>query len=76
MKKWIKTDDLIVTVLAIVLVVGIALGVYFGIWLLWVWVVPQVWPTGPSEITRPDFWVFAGCWLLVSLVLKLTIRRR
>ena len=49
-------------------VAGFVLGVYWLIWLLWCWVLPQVWPTGPQGLVQPGFWLFAGAWFLLTLV--------
>ena len=54
----------------VALVAGIALGVYWCIWQLWIWVLPQIWVGGPEPFTSPAFWTFAGMWFLMTLVLK------
>jgi predicted membrane metal-binding protein len=59
---------------AIGVVVGIAfvallwLGVMWGLWSLWCWVLPQFYASGPHNIVSPGFWLFAGAWTLLSLV--------
>jgi len=36
--------------------------------MLWCWVMPQLWATGPENIINPGFWLFLGAWLLVCFV--------
>ena len=48
--------------------VGLVLGAWWLIWLLWTWALPQIWPTGPDLIVRPGYWAFAGLWVLLSLI--------
>jgi len=38
------------------------------VWMLWCWVVPQLWATGPANIINPGFWLFLGAWLLVCFI--------
>lgn len=52
------------------LVIAGTLGMYWLLWLLWCWVLPQVWASGPSAVVRPGYWLFAGCWFLVMLIGK------
>lgn len=66
----------------VVLIVGLfsaiaalGLGVYWLIWQLWIWVLPQIWVGGPESFTSPSFWPFAGLWFLMSLVFK-TIKKK
>lgn len=58
----------------IALLMGIAIFLigFFGIglllWLLWTWVFPQIWPTGPTALISPGYWLFMGMWFLASVV--------
>lgn len=63
-------EKLIAGLLVVLVVVCIALGIYWAIWELWCWILPIFWVAGPTAIIRPDFWPFAGMWSLVSLVGK------
>lgn len=52
----------------IAFVVGLVLGIWWLIWSLWSWVLPQIWPTGPQAIVAPSYWLFVGLWVLLGLV--------
>lgn len=47
---------------------GIVLGVYWLLWLLWCWALPQLWPSGPETLLQPGYWLFSGSWLLIALL--------
>jgi hypothetical protein len=51
--------------------VALILGVIAGVWLLWIWIWPQVWPAGPEAFVNPGFWLFVGMWILVGFVARL-----
>lgn len=53
--------------------VAILAGFYGAVWWLWCSVLGYFWPTGPSQIIHPDFWMFVGGWILVSLVFKSSV---
>lgn len=61
-------QKLILFILAAVAIVGFILGVYWLLWALWCWVLPQIWSDGPANLIRPNFWLFAGMWFLVTLL--------
>lgn len=44
--------------------------VYWLLWLFWCAVFGAAWPTGPDAIVRPGFWLFAGEWLLMLLLVR------
>ena len=46
------------------------LGIYFLFWLLWVWVLPQLWPTGPAAFIEPGYWLFVGVGILLGFVVS------
>lgn len=48
--------------------VTLAMGVWWLLWSLWTFVLPQVWPTGPEGLIRPGYWLFAGMWTLFVLI--------
>ena len=54
------------TMLAIAIV--LVLAIFYGVHMLWCWVMPQVWPTGPETLIAPSFWLFGGAWMLMSIV--------
>lgn len=55
-------------IICIAVALGLLLGIWWLIWLLWCWVMPQLWSTGPEVIISPDYWLFCGAWLLASLI--------
>ncbi len=61
-------EKVITGVLVVCFAIAIVLGVYWLIWSLWTWVMPQLWPTGPENLVNPGFWLFSGAFLLLSLV--------
>lgn len=63
-------EKVIAFLVVAVMVLAVALGVYWCIWSLWCWVMPQVWADGPAGFIAPGYWLFAGCWLLISLIGK------
>lgn len=61
-------DKIITVLFAVAFIAGISLGVTWLIWLLWCWVLPQVWATGPASFIKPSFWLFVGVWLLLGFL--------
>lgn len=53
-------------VIALALAIGLAFT--WAVWLLWCWVLPQAWPSGPASVIAPSFWVFAAVWFILGLV--------
>lgn len=47
---------------------ALVMGVWWLLWSLWTWVMPQAWPTGPAGLINPGYWLFAGLWTLLVLV--------
>ena len=61
---------------AVVIVFGVmVLGFVWLLWLLWTWVLPQIWPTGPAGLIRPGYFLFLGMWFLASVIFKMIIGR-
>lgn len=54
--------------LAITAVVLAALGCYWLMWKLWLFVVPAIWPDGPVNFVHPGYWLFTGAWFLICLL--------
>lgn len=52
----------------IALVVGIWFAIFSGVWWLWCWALPQLWPTGPENLINPGFWLFVVCALLLRWI--------
>lgn len=49
-------------------VVGLLLGIWWLIWSLWIFVLPQIWTTGPQNFINPSYWLFVGAWVLAGLI--------
>ena len=56
--------------IAAVGVVALALGIYYLLWLLWTWVMPQMWAAGPDNFVRPSYCLFVVALVLLLLVGK------
>lgn len=65
--RWkVRSVMLLLVFLAVALVLsGVAVWLF---WMLWCWVLPQMWPGGPQQIIQPDFWLFWGVVMLVGFV--------
>jgi hypothetical protein len=73
LKAWEKGDELakvIVGVIVVTMIIGVTLGMIFLLWLLWTWVMPQLWQTGPGNFIKPNYWLFTGAWILFGTLLK------
>lgn len=44
------------------------LAILACVWLLWCFVLGNMWPNGPAQVISPSFWLFAGFWVLLRLV--------
>ena len=55
-------------IIAIAAFLGFLLGIDWLIWKLWLWVLPQIWTTGPENLIRPGFWLFVAVWFLMGCV--------
>ncbi|QYG04039.1 hypothetical protein [Massilia sp. NP310] len=62
--------------LAMAISLGIILAIIFPVWLLWCWVVPQVFIGWPEHIASPGFLLFAACWILAGFVGRLIFGSR
>lgn len=56
---------------AIAVAILFVLAIYSGIWWVWCWVMPQLWPSGPEGIINPGFWLFIAACFLLNFVGKL-----
>lgn len=72
MLKRYKTNSLaagvIVVALIFIIYSAIILGSTYLIWLLWCWVMPQLFPLASLAIVTPPFWTFFGAWVLVGFI--------
>ena len=66
MKNW-KANMLAITV-GVISVILFVLGIWWLLWKLWLFVVPQFWPAGPEALIHPDYWLFAAGWVLFGLI--------
>lgn len=49
----------------------IVLGVYYLIWLLWLYIVPAVWAGAPTELANIGYWTFVGTIVLVQIIFNI-----
>jgi hypothetical protein len=56
--------------LLLVLFIPLVLGIWWCLWSLWSWVLPQIWVGGPEAVIHPSYWLFVGMLLLASLIGK------
>lgn len=63
-------DKAIVFLLAFAATIAAALGADWLLWKLWIWVLPQIWASGPSGFIRPGFWLFVAATTLLSWLLR------
>lgn len=52
------------------------MGIWWLFWMLWCWVLPQVYPTGPAGLLAPSYKLFVGCLLISSLVGRVLFGRK
>jgi len=52
---------------ALALSAAAILGVWWLLWHLWLYVLPQLWPTGPVGFVHPGYWLFCAAWTLFCL---------
>jgi len=55
----------------ILITVAAIFGALWVIWMLWCWVLPQVYPSGPINIIAPSYWLFIGMWALLAFIGRL-----
>lgn len=67
--------NLLVIIAAVVLAVLLLLGIYWAIWSVWCWVLPQLWADGPEKLIRPGFWLFFCGAFLTSWFGRLVFRK-
>lgn len=61
-------DKIIVFVISVALIIAIILIPTWCVWVVWCWVLPQVWPTGPAGLIEPSFWLFYAMFFLLSVI--------
>ena len=66
-------EKVIAVIFSVVFIIVILAGLYGAVWWLWCAVLGYFWPSGPAQIIHPDFWMFVGAWILLSLVFKTSI---
>lgn len=54
----------------IALGIGLMLGIYWVFWSLWIFVIPQLFPTAPEVIQAPSYWLFVTTGILMSWLRK------
>ena len=56
---------------ACLFVVPIALGVFWLIWHLWLFVLPAIWADGPPNFIHPGYWLFVAMWALIAGIARM-----
>lgn len=62
MKQWQ------IVLLCAALIIGLVPVIWWVLWSIWTWVLPQVWPDGPDAVIRPSYWLFVGELIVISIV--------
>lgn len=57
-------EKIITSAMSIAIVVCLVLLILWPIWLLWSWVMPQLWSNGPESIIAPGYWLFVGAYMV------------
>ena len=66
-------EKVIAAVMVGIFNIAILAGFYGVVWWLWCSILGYFWSSGPPQIVHPDFWMFVGAWILLSLVFKSSI---
>lgn len=51
---------------ALAVVAGVVIGFVDVLWIAWCDLLPALWPTGPEQIIKPDFWPFLCAWVVLA----------
>jgi hypothetical protein len=54
---------------------GVILGIWWLLWKLWTWVLPQLWASGPAALIAPGYWLFVGMLILLGIVGRILFGR-
>jgi hypothetical protein len=68
MKQKRNEPKLLHWVVAAFILAVFLLGIWWLLWTLWTYVLPQIWPTGPEGIIRPGYWLFVAGWVLLGFI--------
>lgn len=49
-------------------VAAAALLILWPFWMLWCFVLPHIYPTGPIGLIQPGYWLFASIWFLMAFL--------
>jgi len=61
-RKFIEISVIVLFAIALIL------GIYWLIWALYCWVMPQIFTNASESVTRPNFWLFVGALFLLSII--------
>ncbi|HET8883027.1 MAG TPA: hypothetical protein VFM56_12700 [Solimonas sp.] len=61
-------QQMFIAAIALPLAAAMLLGIYWALWTIWCWVLPQLWPAGPRALIAPGYWLFAGAWFLAHML--------
>lgn len=69
---WVILLALAVGLLSIGAGVAVVLGILWGIWQLWMFVIPELFIQAPEGFKYPGYWLFVSCIVLFKC-LKFTV---
>ena len=59
------------SMLILLAALGLVLALYYGLWQVWLHVIPTVWVTVPAELANIGFWTFLGAIVLIQFIFNL-----
>lgn len=60
--------DLIKFFVLLVFAVAVTLGLYWLMWIIWTWTLPQLWQDGPEQFINPGYWLFSATLFLLGVI--------
>lgn len=57
---------LVSAALILIIVLPLVLAIFWILWSLYLWIIPQLWPDAPSNILHPSYWLFIAVWTFVG----------
>lgn len=61
--KTIISKAIVITI-GVIIGMAIACGIVWLLWIAWCWAIPQIWTSGPENLTHPNFWLFLCVWMI------------
>lgn len=70
----ITATGLLALVIGVPIVLA-AMGIWWLVWKLWLFVVPGLFETGPEMLLHPTYWQFVGMLFLASIIGRILFRK-